>query len=313
MLQQQMNSNSVCGCPPNKSTMPIELAMPLYLSNEEFLNQRTSKFSRPLRPCLHQCQSSNLSFSSHREQSALKGVSAPLAVPGKTKKRVSFADHKGLNLTMVKIFSEFNDTVDIPNNIEQFFMSSLTLSEEKDKLILDFDQPSADYVKFRQRIENDHVCLEHCMLKEKSIAGTVKVKNLSFEKSVKLRITFDTWKSYTDVECQYVQDTYTGVNRDTFSFEANLPDQVPLLERIEFAICYEVNGLALWDNNQGQNYRIIQSVLKKSSNESSGGHERAGVSDWDIHFDRYGSPRCSHGIFPSWPSYAGYEDIGPYY
>lgn len=241
------------------------------------------------------------------------GISAPLAVPGKTKKRVSFADHKGLNLTMVKIFSEFSDPVDIPSNIEQFFTSSLTLSEEKDKLILDFDQPSADYVKFRQRIENDHVCLEHCMLKEKSIAGMVKVKNISFEKSVKLRITFDTWKSYTDVKCQYVQDTYTGLNRDTFSFEANLPDRVPPHERIEFAICYEVNGLELWDNNQGRNYRIIQSVLKKSSIEYSGGLERYGVSDWDIHFDRYGSPRCSHGIFPNWPSYAGYEDIGPYY
>ncbi|XP_051533512.1 protein phosphatase 1 regulatory subunit 3B-like isoform X2 [Myxocyprinus asiaticus] len=293
--------------------MPIELAMPLYLSSDEFLNMRTSKYSRPLRPCIHLCQSSKLSFSSVRQQSELNGVIAPLAVPGKAKKQVSFADHKGLALTMVKIFSEFDDPFDITTNIEQFFTSSLTLSEEKNKLSLDFDQPSADYLKFRQRIEKDHVCLEHCMLKEKSIVGTVKVKNLSFEKSVKLRITYDTWKSYTDVVCQYVKDTYTGSDRDTFSFEAGLPDQVPPHERIEFAICYEVNGLSIWDNNQGQNYRIIQSTLKTSSNDSSVGHQRYDVSDWDIHFDRYGSPRCSNGIFPSWPSYAGYEDIGPYY
>lgn len=301
MLQQQMSSNSVCGCPPNESTMPIELAMPLYLSNEEFLKQRMSKFSRPLRPCLHQ-----FSFSSRR-------VSAPLPVPGKAKKRVSFADHKGLNLTAVKVFSEYDDPIEIPSDIERFLTSSLTLQEEKNKRILDFDQPSADYVKFRQRIENDHVCLEHCMLKEKCIAGTVKVKNLSFEKSVKLRITFDTWKTHTDVECQYVKDTYTSSNRDTFSFKANLPDQVAPHECIEFAICYEVNGLALWDNNQGNNYKIIQSTMKKSSSESSDGQQQCGVSDWDVNFDRYGSPRCSNGIVPNWPSYAGYEDIGPYY
>ncbi|XP_051956727.1 protein phosphatase 1 regulatory subunit 3B-like [Xyrauchen texanus] len=293
--------------------MPIELATQLYLSNEEFLNTRTAKYNRPLRPCIHQCQSTKLSFSSPRWQSELNGVSAPLAVPGKAKKQVSFADHKGHALTMVKMFSEFNDPIDIPSNIEQFFTASLTLSEGKGKLSLDFEQPSADYLKFRQRIENDHVCLEHCMLKEKSIAGTVKVKNLSFEKSVKLRITFDDWKCCTDIVCQYVKDTYTGSDRDTFSFEADLPDQVPPHECIEFAICYEVNGFAIWDNNQGQNYRIIQSTLKRSSNDSSGGHQRCGVSDWDINFDRYGSPRCSHGIFPNWPSYAGYEEIGPYY
>lgn len=304
---------SARGCPPNESTMPIELAMPLYLSNEEFLNPRASKYSRPLRPCLHQCQSNKLSFSSSREQSELNGISTPLTKPSRGKKHVSFADHKGLALTMVKIFSEFDDPIEIPSRIEQFLSPSLTLSERKDKLTLDFDQPSADYLKFRQRIENDHVCLEHCMLKEKSIAGMVKVKNLSFEKSVKLRITFDTWKSHTDINCQYVKDTYTGTNRDTFSFEASLPDQVPPHEHIEFAICYEVNGVTFWDNNQGQNYRIIQSALKKSSNNTSDGHQRYGVSDWDVHFDRFGSPRCSQGIFPSWPSYAGYEDIGPYY
>ncbi|XP_073680868.1 protein phosphatase 1 regulatory subunit 3B-like [Garra rufa] len=294
--------------------MPIELAMPLYLSSDEFLNPRASKYSRPLRPCLHQCQNTKHSFRAPREQSELNGVSAPLTIPGRAKKQVSFADHKGLALTVVKIFSEFDDPIDIPTTIEQFFFSSsLTLSEGTDKLTLDFDQPSADYLKFRQRVENDHICLEHCMLKDKSIVGTIKVKNISFEKSVKLRITFDTWKSHTDIECQYVKDTYTGSNRDTFSFEASLPDQVPAHERIEFAICYEVNGVMLWDNNQGQNYRIIQSALKKSSNDSSGDHQRYGVSNWNTHFDRYGSPRCSHGIFPNWPSYAGYEDIGPYY
>ncbi len=176
---------SARGCHPNEPTMPIELAMPIYLTNEEFLNLRVSKYSRPLRPCLHRCQSTKLSFGSPREQPESNGSSAPLTIPGRAKKQVSFADHKGLTLTMVKVFSEFDDPIDIPTNIVQFFTSSVTLPEGKDKLTLDFDQPSADYLKFRQRIENDHLCLEHCMLKEKSIAGTVKVKNLSFEKSVK--------------------------------------------------------------------------------------------------------------------------------
>ncbi|XP_030623061.1 protein phosphatase 1 regulatory subunit 3B [Chanos chanos] len=287
--------------------MPLELAMPLFLPNEDFRNRKTPKFKGPLRPCL-------LKQLLPEELPEVNEVSAPASANGKAKKQVTFADHKGLALTMVKMYSEFDDLIDIPLNIQELFKSSLTLLEEESKLTLNFAQPSADYLLFRQRLESDKVCLEHCMLKDKAMTGTVKVKNLSFEKSVKVRVTFDTWKSYTDVECQYVKDTYMGSDRDTFSFEVNLPEQVPPHERIEFAVCYEANGVTHWDSNQGQNYRIIHSALKTClQSDHSVGSQRNSSGDWGIHLDRYGSPRCSHGIFPEWPSYTAYEDIGPYY
>ncbi|KAL7844020.1 hypothetical protein SRHO_G00225590 [Serrasalmus rhombeus] len=293
--------------------MPVELAMPVFLSNEEFQNRKTSKYKRSLRPCLLSRSVPSLNFHSPLQTSELNEVNVSLKAHGKAKKQVSFADHKGLALTMVKIFSEFDDPVDVPLSVRQLFPSTLMVSEDENMLMLDFTQPSADYLRFRQRIEEDFVCLENCMLKDRAMAGTVKVKNLSFEKSVKVRLTFDTWKNYTDVDCQYVRDTYTGTDRDTFSFEVDLPEQVPPHERVEFAVFYVVNGVTYWDSNKGKNYRIIHSSLKKSSNDLSTGHQHYGISDCDVHFDRYGSPRCSHGIFAEWPSYAGYEDLGPYY
>ncbi|XP_066501926.1 protein phosphatase 1 regulatory subunit 3B [Hoplias malabaricus] len=293
--------------------MPVELAMPIFLSNEEFQNRKTSKYQRPLRPCLHPSSVPQLSFHSALQQSELNGMSRSLKVHSKVKKQVSFADHKGLALTMVKIFSEFDDPIDVPLTIQELFSSALSVSKEEEKLVLDFPQPSADYLQFRQRIEEDFVCLENCMLKDRSVAGTVKVKNLSFEKSVKVRITFDTWKSYKDVDCEYIKDTYVGSDRDTFSFEVDLPEQMPPHERIEFAIFYEVNGVTYWDSNKAQNYKIIHPLLKKDSNDLSSIQQHCGVSDWDVHFDRFGSPRCSHGIFAEWRSYAGCEDLGPYY
>ncbi|MCI4386695.1 hypothetical protein PGIGA_G00065410 [Pangasianodon gigas] len=231
---------------------------------------------------------------------------------GKVKKQVSFADHKGLSLAVVKIFSEFDDPIDIPLSIQQLFASALNISEDDNKLVLDFKQPSADYLQFRQRLERDSVCLEHCILRDRAIAGTIKVKNLSYEKAVKMRITFDTWKSHTDVDCQYVNDTHLGSEWDTFSFEVNLPAWVELHERIEFAVFYVVDGNTYWDSNQGQNYKITHSALrKKSMSDASSEHLR--YSDRDVYFDQFGSPRCSNGIFPEWPSYTGYEDLGPYY
>ncbi|XP_066566955.1 protein phosphatase 1 regulatory subunit 3B isoform X2 [Amia ocellicauda] len=304
----QMNCTSVLGFFPHKSSMPIELAMPLYLARDDFCYKRGPKLAKPLRPCIHQSSSQNVKQQEVSSRSS--GVS-------RAKKQVSFADHKGFSLTVVKIFSEFEDPIDIPLNIQELIDTVVNMSLEQDRLLLDFAQPSADYLAFRQRLESDRVCLENCMLRDKALVGTVKVKNLSFEKSVKVRITFDTWKSFKDVECQYVKDTYTGSDRDTFSFEIGLPSKIPPHERIEFAISYECNGLTFWDSNRGQNYKVVRSVLKNTcQNDINGDHHQRNQQAFEelgIHFDQYGSPRCSYGIFPEWPSYAAYEKIGPYY
>lgn len=290
-----------------KFTMPMDLAIPLYQSNDDFCCGRTTTLLSPCQASL--CQKLGQLCTQHKP----KDVEAPQDKGGKPKKQVTFADHKGLALTKVKVFSEFNDPIDIPLNIQELLNSALTLADKEDKLVLDFTQPSADYLLFRHRLENEKVCLEHCMLREKTVAGTVKVKNLSFEKSVKVRVTFDSWKSSTDVECHYVKDTYTGSDRDTFSFDISLPDQMRSHEHIEFAISFEANNQMYWDSNQDQNYRIIWSSMKRDSLGSHSGSFQTRNFDLGIHFDRYGSPRCSHGIYPEWQSYAGYEDIGPYY
>lgn len=290
-----------------KSARLIEFAMPLYLSNDDFC-YRTPKSLKPLRPCLNPC----LRFKSSAPPKQIKSEGAIHEENGKPKRRVSFADHNGLALTKVKVYSLFDDAIDIPLNITELFSAALKLTDE-DRLVLDFTQPSSDYLLFRQRLETELVCLENCMLKKRALAGTVKVKNLSFEKSLKVRLTFDTWKSYTDLECHYVKDTYTGSDRDTFSFEVSLPAALIPHEKVEFAICYEVNGQTYWDGNQGRNYRIIWSALKMDGQGRFSSNQQRYSFDLGIQFDFYGSPRFSHGMFPEWPSYAGYEDIRPYY
>lgn len=281
--------------------MPIDMALPLYLSQEEFDYRTTSKNYQPTQArrfehphCIDQINATEKSVNETTR---------------KSKKQVTFADHKGLSLTMVKVFSEFNDQIDIPVSVQEMLNTAISQATEEDKLVLDFPQPSSDYLRFRQCLENNYVCLEHCVLKEKVLAGTIKVKNVSFEKSVKVRVTFDSWKGHTDTGCKYIKDTYPSSYSDTFSFEVSIPDNLRLHEHIEFAICYEVAGCEYWDSNEGKNYRIQWSSMKKRDEDSN--HKDS--LGFGIHFDRYGSPTCSHGIFPDWPSYAGYENIGPYY
>lgn len=287
---------------PTKIKMPIDMALPLYFSNEDFV-YRAPKTYKP-------APDSSLRFQ-HPRCVDRSGADEASGRNGSKKgtKQVTFADHRGLPLTKVKVFSAFSDPIDVPLNIQEIFSSVLSLNAEEDKLQLDFPQPSSDYLRFRQSLESNLVCLEHCVLKEKALAGTVKVKNVSFEKSVKLRVTFDTWKSHTDVDCVYIKDTYPNAHSDTFSFHVSLPDEVKAHERVEFAICYQVDGCEYWDSNHGNNYSIVWSSMKKSQQVACSRR----TETIDIHFDRYGSPTCSHGLFPDWPSYAGYENIGPYY
>ncbi|XP_036070291.1 protein phosphatase 1 regulatory subunit 3B [Oryzias melastigma] len=276
--------------------MPIDVTIPLYLSNEDFsfvAAPNSQKAPRSSCPDVRQLDDDGEAVP------AAGGTGAT-----KTKKRVTFADSKGLALTSVKVFSQFTDPIDIPASIQDMLRAPPTLTPEDSRLVLDFPQPSSDYLLFRQNLEANQVSLEHCVLKEKAFAGTIKVKNVSYEKAVTLRVTFDSWKSHLDVACQYMKDAYPSSYSDTFCYEVALPAELPPHQHVEFAVCYEVGGAKHWDSNQGRNYCIVRSHVK------SGRHADRRM---EMHFDRYGSPTCSHGLFPDWPSYAGFEDVGPYY
>ncbi|KAM9329156.1 protein phosphatase 1 regulatory subunit 3B [Gastrophryne carolinensis] len=294
-ITSQMNTTSVLDFFPHKPAMAVDIAMKFYLRSpkikQEHLECRiTPKVKKPLRPCIQASDKALLTEINNQEN--------------KVKKRVSFADSRGLALTMVKVYSELDDPLEIPFNITELIDNLVNLTTlEKENLALDFDQPAADYLDFRNRLQADFVCLENCMLKERAIVGTVKVKNLAFQKSVKLRLTCNSWKSFTDHECQYVKDTYAGSDRDTFSFDIVLPDASQPHERMEFAVCFECNGKTYWDSNKGQNYRIVRSDFQSHNYEP----------DSNFSLDQFGSPRCSYGLFPEWSSYSGFDRQGPYY
>lgn len=223
----------------------------------------------------------------------------------KAKKQVSFADQRGLSLTRVRLFSQFNDTIVVPCIVQETLGSAPSVAAEEEVLVLDFSPPSSDYLLLRQRLSRNLVSLEHCALQQGALSGTIKVLNVAFHKSVTLRVTFDSWRSHRDVACEHVRDASCSPHCDTFSFHVALPrPPPPPHEHVEFAVCYEVAGRQHWDSNHGRNYGLARA--------SSRGRHRS-ARDFGIHFERYGSPTCSHGLLPDWPSYAGHENTGPYY
>lgn len=328
--------------------MPMDVAMRFYISHsppplrgllssyEELqraknrVNQSTSRgqnqqLYKPLRPCL-----------SSQQRAADEDGSVRWSGDKAGKKKVVFADTKGMSLTAIHVFSKFDDEPyrnkhcgGITEEL-QFDMSDLETATMDLKissvrsLALDFKQPSADYLDFRNRLIQNSVCLENCSLQERSLTGTIKVRNVGFEKSVQLRATFDSWVSFTDIECTFMNNVYSCQDTDTFAFVLELPTCIPPQNGVEFCICFKVQNQTFWDNNDGKNYVLkhvgwngedlnIRTAPNSAEQKRAPEHKNGGMKLLEMEFDQFGSPRMSSGLFPGWQSWGQVDTSVPYW
>ncbi|XP_048861274.1 protein phosphatase 1 regulatory subunit 3C-like [Brienomyrus brachyistius] len=186
------------------------------------------------------------------------------------KRRVVFADSKGLALTAVCVFTA-EEAIPYPKltlrsrqpvTLKQAPPTGCTGHDRgswgKRRVRLGFPQPSSDFQSFRAQLQGALVALESCTVTGLTLSGTVLVKNVSYEKDVRLRITFDSWRSHRDMPCVYLYQGYYAPDTDTFTFSVPLPDSLDPQDRLEFCVSYLPGGYdtPLWDNNRGQNFRI---------------------------------------------------------
>ncbi|EDV22871.1 uncharacterized protein TRIADDRAFT_28341 [Trichoplax adhaerens] len=115
-----------------------------------------------------------------------------------------------------------------------------------------FEQPVAQ-TGFHDILRDNLVKLENSVINKNYCEGTIKVRNIAFEKAVFVRYTFNSWKTWKDLKAQYYPNSCTGYS-DTFIFRIIVP--VEGVEMVEFAICFQCQGIQHWDNNLGKNYCI---------------------------------------------------------
>jgi protein phosphatase 1 regulatory subunit 3A/B/C/D/E len=121
-----------------------------------------------------------------------------------------------------------------------------------------FPQPASDYLAFRRKLDQDNVSLENVIVRESEqcLVGTVKVRNLAYDKEVVVRATSDSWATHEDVHCTYVSQPGSPgplILYDTFRFRLTLPVASNV---IEFCVRYRTDDKESWDNNEGKNYLV---------------------------------------------------------
>uniref|UniRef100_A0A915PKT2 CBM21 domain-containing protein n=1 Tax=Setaria digitata TaxID=48799 RepID=A0A915PKT2_9BILA len=184
-------------------------------------------------------------------------------------KSVRFADDCGKELTTVRVMTEPSD---YPPTISSSVIRRLLGKTDEDtechqtaaSWVISFKQPASEYVKFRETLERGFVALENVVLKNEisHMVGTIKVKNITFEKKVFIRFTSDGWKSFLDRMATYQPSSSKFY--DTFSFDVELPTNgCDPNARIEFCICFETGSSQgdarqqqYWDSNGGRNYAL---------------------------------------------------------
>ncbi|XP_055348709.1 protein phosphatase 1 regulatory subunit 3B-B-like isoform X2 [Paramacrobiotus metropolitanus] len=190
----------------------------------------------------------------------------------RARKTVRFADDVGLDLTRTCEFAEMEDDGYCGSGAEprvDLFDSSAK-PQNADNMVVEisewqvnFSQPAADYIAFREKLDSNDVALENVIIKQKSesFLGTIKVKNVFFKKDVIVRCTFNVWQTYSDFPAKYCSsntDLY-----DTFSFEISIPEEAKQRNLIEFCVALRTDGREYWDSNQGKNYQLIAGHTKR--------------------------------------------------
>lgn len=192
-----------------------------------------------------------------RRCSSLKTGKTPPGTPGR-KKIVRFADVLGLDLADVKTFLDEIPT--IPRSaFEDLEIMDLDppmqLGPKSDKLLMPLFQQPGGLTTFLDLVREKQVSLENAAITDpinQLITGSVRVRNLDFHKSVHIRYTLDGWRSYADLQANYVQNSCDGFS-DKYSFVL-FGNSLQMGQRLEFAVRFQCKGQQFWDNNYGTNY-----------------------------------------------------------
>ncbi|KAI3356815.1 hypothetical protein L3Q82_003476 [Scortum barcoo] len=181
---------------------------------------------------------------------------------------VRFVDSLGLDLEDVRVFRSGEDPF-VPHHVTFRLLMSAELA---DRRLLEislpylrplFAQQPGDQPGFLHRLHEQRVCLERVLCFELGVIGITQVLNLDFEKEVTARYSFTDWKSCSEAKASWVStitktcDGGGELSCDTFRFHLPVPPFLQPGAVLQFAIQYKVCGAEYWDNNGGENYKLV--------------------------------------------------------
>ncbi|NXI46001.1 PPR3A phosphatase, partial [Galbula dea] len=174
--------------------------------------------------------------------------------PTTTSRKVSFADAFGFELVSVKEF----DTWEIPSTAQSDDIEDEVFPQEEYFFSQLFTLP-ASQEELLQKVREQKVELESIVFPPgiTCMNGIVRVLNVSFEKTVYVRMSLDNWLTYYDIFADFMPNSCGG-ETDQFYFKISLvPPYQKDGAKVDFCIRYETSVGTFWANNNNENYTLI--------------------------------------------------------
>ncbi|KAM7405090.1 hypothetical protein PAMP_012375 [Pampus punctatissimus] len=174
-------------------------------------------------------------------------------------KKVSFADTTGGDLVDVKEFVSFNSDEEEDSAVWEQEEAKYRKPEREPiyQVHPEFNAPTSSALL--QAVRTNKVEVEQMSPVENeplAFTGVIRVLNISFHKTVYIRMTRDNWATYFDHPADYVQGSNDG-DTDKFSFKLSFaPPYTTHGSRIEFVVRYETSDGDYWANNSSMNYVV---------------------------------------------------------
>uniref|UniRef100_A0A8C4NFF0 CBM21 domain-containing protein n=1 Tax=Eptatretus burgeri TaxID=7764 RepID=A0A8C4NFF0_EPTBU len=175
-------------------------------------------------------------------------MAALTATSASGRRRVSFADSFGLELTAVRVYGQEETregkqvTMDQSLRLNSHVMLVDGIGDGEDARSLEALEPEPE----------DPL----------TARGLVRVLNMTYDKYVSVRRSLDSWQTYSDVRSRYEPKEHNDYS-DCFSFLLTVPRGIarPGL-RLEFAVRYCTPFAEFWANNGGQNFVFAGHEMK---------------------------------------------------
>lgn len=191
---------------------------------------------------------------SRPKKSSLRDPKRPKTPPGTpSRKSVRFADALGLDLETVRHILEMDPcpSPPVPNH-----PLDIACQRKGKSVRLCFEQPGGR-PDFLSRLHQQSICLENVVVSNMTVMGTIKVRNIAYQKEVRVRYSWDNWSSNANIIAMYVAGSCDGPT-DRFSFGFSVPrHHVGVGDKVFFAVFYKVADQEYWDNNNGLNYLLL--------------------------------------------------------
>lgn len=114
---------------------------------------------------------------------------------------------------------------------------------------------------------------------KQDLFGYVMVRNITYEKSLSIKLTIDNWKSSIIINNAAYINSFPSINYDRFRFTVSL-NNFPKWASVQFVIKYCVNGETYWDNNNSQNYHVtLRPYISHSSSRNPRTVDSAAIFD----------------------------------